>query len=804
MLQQGGNFDDYGQVVTHLNALSNSHKNSLLQDNPLSALWSYNISSNSAKATICFKEKDTLLEEKLKELGVTFEKGTLSQEGYVCECSVASSNFENILKKLGKRVEKKKEEVKEGNSEKEEKNKGKEEGEKENNLPKQNKPPVLCIDVDDTLFGMEVIDGKTGFNENLADAIADLQKKHPGMLVYIVTSFMSQFHLTNNASSGTTRNEAVEKLQAKGINVAGVIVNASPYKDEKKLGDYYSDQILPYERKAIEYCKLDSNPTKSLVDWSPFMSQNLDFPKFMEAESKFVFEKENPNCVLMSQTEPTKAEDIDPGMIVMHKTEGKLTAYWVENEKIVSKTAEENEVDNIIELLPCIGQKSHDSELIKAITLKYGWTPQETKNILGKPRLDNGERGNLYEGGKEDMLLHVIKHVGKDRPVIVLDDKKEVCKTADHLRSAGQGNVYPIEVAIRDKRQTKEYFQAHISLCIQGVALDKKGAENLIQEIQYRKLLKEFEQCRRLWEKCDVELNYAYGPFADRIKREKDNVTKAFIILSEEFWNGKDTEYFLDKLKDNPSEKEKLLSVYSYFNREIKPSIKDEALQEKYKKVEDNEKYSVVVGTYELATVITKAQNHSNQTPVNDRNLSHARVQLGFFSASKTEPSYSDRIKQLDQQLAELFMGYEKREGLKSGVSGVLYSAYNFLRSLVSYKNTKANTLQLFSSNEEIKKESIPKDTIVLQKTNVINNNFIVYACFINNKDQVERRPVQLTEDELNIFPKEGEQPKVIDGNQNKALMDKITSICNESLTTTHKEIERIRDTYVVPLRSRM
>jgi hypothetical protein len=80
--------------------------------------------------------------------------------------------------------------------------------------------------------------------------------------------------------------------------------------------------------------------------------------------------------VLMLKTSP-KENEIAPNTLVMRRRKGQLTAYWLEEGKIISKTFEETEVRHIIRILPPIGQESNDTALINAITLKYGCTPSK-------------------------------------------------------------------------------------------------------------------------------------------------------------------------------------------------------------------------------------------------------------------------------------------------------------------------------------------------------------------------------------------------------------------------------------------
>ena len=77
------------------------------------------------------------------------------------------------------------------------------------------------------------------------------------------------------------------------------------------------------------------------------------------------------HSLLHAENEPL-FDEMKPGQIVLLKEDEQLTAYWLDNGKIVNRSFPERVVSSILEQLPDNGKLSNNPELIGAVVSQYG------------------------------------------------------------------------------------------------------------------------------------------------------------------------------------------------------------------------------------------------------------------------------------------------------------------------------------------------------------------------------------------------------------------------------------------------
>ncbi|KTC76957.1 serine hydrolase domain-containing protein [Legionella brunensis] len=84
--------------------------------------------------------------------------------------------------------------------------------------------------------------------------------------------------------------------------------------------------------------------------------------------------------VLLSQKEPL-LEEMKPSELVILQKDGQLTAYWLENSKLVTRTLSESAIKEIVKMLPKDSPISENPDLIHAVVSAYGCPQLKPKAI---------------------------------------------------------------------------------------------------------------------------------------------------------------------------------------------------------------------------------------------------------------------------------------------------------------------------------------------------------------------------------------------------------------------------------------
>lgn len=130
-----------------------------------------------------------------------------------------------------------------------------------------------------------------------------------------------------------------------------------PNPEEKEHG--YSNVGIIYLQQVIE--KLTGSDLETLSGKHVFAPCGMTHSTYVPR----VY-----NSVLHAEKEPV-FEEMQSGQLVILQEDEHLTAYWLENGKIVNRSFPERVVPNILEMLPAVCESSNSVDLIKAITAQY-------------------------------------------------------------------------------------------------------------------------------------------------------------------------------------------------------------------------------------------------------------------------------------------------------------------------------------------------------------------------------------------------------------------------------------------------
>ncbi len=133
-------------------------------------------------------------------------------------------------------------------------------------------------------------------------------------------------------------------------------------KNPKEKMHGYSNVGIIYLQQVIE--KLTAANLETLAKSHVFHADVCNMTHSTYEPSKVY------HSVLPTEKEPL-FDEIKPGQIVVRQKDEHLTAYWLENGKMVHRSFPEKEVSAIVELLPPVGKSSNNLDLIKAITFQY-------------------------------------------------------------------------------------------------------------------------------------------------------------------------------------------------------------------------------------------------------------------------------------------------------------------------------------------------------------------------------------------------------------------------------------------------
>jgi hypothetical protein len=86
------------------------------------------------------------------------------------------------------------------------------------------------------------------------------------------------------------------------------------------------------------------------------------------------------SCVLMLNFELSEPTTVERNTLIAQIKNGQLIIYWLDNDQICSKSLREENVTDIITLLPAVNIRSKDKHLIEMITSEYGCTPESANN----------------------------------------------------------------------------------------------------------------------------------------------------------------------------------------------------------------------------------------------------------------------------------------------------------------------------------------------------------------------------------------------------------------------------------------
>jgi hypothetical protein len=154
---------------------------------------------------------------------------------------------------------------------------------------------------------------------------------------------------------------------------------------EEPPGLLYIDTLYDKEKKETKNIPISLN-IKDEKNYNILISKIPDelktssqsFQKKINTELKrsfidFITNDNRPGYTRISIAEhPPTLQNIKPDEITLIKEKDKLTAYWIQNAKIVEKSFPSNNVQHIISKLPNGEKSSTDKHLIKDITSIYG------------------------------------------------------------------------------------------------------------------------------------------------------------------------------------------------------------------------------------------------------------------------------------------------------------------------------------------------------------------------------------------------------------------------------------------------
>lgn len=100
------------------------------------------------------------------------------------------------------------------------------------------------------------------------------------------------------------------------------------------------------------------------------------------------------NHVVTLGVAPIQIDKLQPNIIAMLKnSDGKLSAYWIEDGKIFTKSLKKEIVKDILSILPPVNEESFDQDLIDKIKSRFGLTPFMVTNMdLKRKKLDRYDR----------------------------------------------------------------------------------------------------------------------------------------------------------------------------------------------------------------------------------------------------------------------------------------------------------------------------------------------------------------------------------------------------------------------------